>query len=167
MTALKDAASEFLSHRRIAVAGVSRGKPDAANYIYRKLRDSGYETFAVNPAADQVEGDACYHTVVEIPGGVDGVVVVTHPAAAPAVVADCAAAGVRRVWIHRAIGAGSLSAQAVAACETAGIAVIAGGCPMMFLEPVDVGHRCMRAVMRWTGRLPDGSGYRVQEPAGH
>lgn len=167
MSALKDAATEFLTHRRLAVAGVSRGKPDAANAIYRRLRELGYQVFPVNPNADEVEGDRCYHAVSEIPGGVEGVVVATHPGAAAAVVADCAAAGVTRVWIHRAIGGGSLSADAVAACESAGIAVIAGACPMMYLEPVDVGHRCMRTVFGWMGRLPDASGYRLAEHAGH
>ena len=167
MSGLREAAQEFLSHRRIAVAGVSRATQDAANAIYKRMRQLGFEVFPVNPHADVVEGDRCYHSVAAVPGPIEGVVIVTPPSAAADVVAQCAAAGVPRVWIHRSIGGGSLSAEAVTACEKAGIAVLAGGCPMMFMEPVDFGHRCMRAFFTWTGKLPDGSGYRLPERIAH
>src|SRR3954449_7413584 len=74
---LRDAAEEFLAQRRIAVAGVSRDPKQPANLIYRRLRDTGHDVFAVNPAATEVEGDPCVPTVRDIPGGVDGVVIVT------------------------------------------------------------------------------------------
>lgn len=144
MGSVKAAARGFLSHQRVAICGVARGGDNPANLIYRRLRSMGYEVFAVNPNAVEVEGDRCYGSVRGIPGGVEGVVIATHPGVTEAVVEDCEAAGVRRVWIHRAVGQGSISAAAVARCEGAGIHLIAGACPMMFLEPVDIGHRCMR-----------------------
>jgi predicted CoA-binding protein len=64
--------SEFLSGKHIAVAGVSRGAGSAANAFYRKLRDSGYEVFAVNPNASEVEGTKSYANPVSIPGELDG-----------------------------------------------------------------------------------------------
>lgn len=169
MPTLKEAAKEFLSHKRIAVAGVSRDKQATANAIFKRMRQLGYDAFPVNPNADEVEGVRCFHTVREIPGGVDGVLIVTHPKMAADVVADAAAAGVKRVWMHRSVGEGSLSPEAVAACEREGMAVLAGACPMMFMEPVDFGHRCMRAIFTWTGKLPDGSGYCLpqEEQAAH
>ena len=95
MTALEQAANEFLAQKRIAVAGVSRnpGAGEAANVVYRRLRERGYSVFAVNPNADTVEGDRCYHDLKSIDGGVDGVVVATTPAVAEQVVADCAELG--------------------------------------------------------------------------
>ena len=60
MTTLKDAATEFLSHKRVAVTGVSRTPKDhGSNVVYKRLRDRGYEVFAINPNAEEVEGDAC------------------------------------------------------------------------------------------------------------
>jgi uncharacterized protein len=154
MPTLREAADEFLSQRRIAVAGVSRDDKQAANLIYRRLRDAGHEVFAVNPNAKEVEGDPCFAAVSVIPGGVDGVVVVTTPEVAEEVVADCAAAGVPRVWLHRGPTPGSSSEAAVAYCREHGISVIPAGCPNMFGATSDVGHRCMRAVMTLTGKLP-------------
>jgi uncharacterized protein len=161
MGVLRRAANEFLSHRRLAVAGVSRDGAHAANLVYRRLRDEGYEVFALNPSAAEVEGDRCYHALAEIPGGVEGVVIVTPPDAAPGVVRECAQAGVPRVWLHRSFGQGSVSPEAVALCEREGISVLDGACPMMFLEPVDLGHRCIRWVLGATGKLPDADEYQA------
>jgi len=58
-TTLRTAAEEFLSHRRIAVAGVARNGASAANYVYQRLREIGYEVYPVNPNAAEVEGDRC------------------------------------------------------------------------------------------------------------
>jgi uncharacterized protein len=154
MDSLKLAAADFLAQERLAVAGVSRDGAHVANLVYRRLRERGYTVFALNPNADEVEGDRCYHSLSDIPGGVTGVFIATRPESAPEVVRQCAAAGVPRVWMHRSFGTGSVSAEAAAIGESAGIRVIAGACPMMFIEPVDIGHRCMRWLLGATGKLP-------------
>jgi predicted CoA-binding protein len=151
---MQEAVEAFLAQKRIAVAGVSRNKNEAANIVYRKLRASGYEVFPVNPKAETVEGDNCYPNLKSVPGGVDGVVIATRPAVTEEVVRECAELGVPRVWIHRSFGQGSVSEGAVDYCRENGIAVIAGGCPMMFCQPVDFGHKCMRWILNLTGGLP-------------
>ena len=161
MVTLQDAARDFLAQRRIAVAGVSRKGDAAANGIYRKLRGAGYAVFAVTPNAGQVEGDPCFPSLGAIPGGVDAVVVATHPDQSPAVVREAAALGVRRVWLHRGIGAGSVSDEAVALGRALGLEMIPGSCPMMFLEPVDVAHRCARWLTHARGRDVRPEGFAV------
>lgn len=159
MENIRAAAKEFLAQRRLAVAGVSREGGQAANAIYRRLKDAGFTVYAVNPKAEEVEGDPCYPSVAELPEPADGVLIVTHPDAAPAVARDCVRAGVRRVWMHRSFGTGSVSDEAVEICRDSGIAVLDGGCPLMFLEPVDVGHKCIRWILGLTGKLPTGEDY--------
>ncbi|MBA3886013.1 MAG: hypothetical protein H0X67_09815 [Acidobacteria bacterium] len=63
-----------------------------------------------------------------------------------------AVAGVSR----RSFGQGSVSDEAVQECGRLGLTCIVGGCLLMYCEPVDFPHRCMRAVLRWRGRLPPG-----------
>jgi predicted CoA-binding protein len=150
----RDAVDDFLAQRRIAVAGVSAKQPGVANGIYKKLRAAGYEVFAVNPSADEVEGDRCYPNLTSIPDGVDGVVIGTRPDTAETIVRQCAELGIRRVWMHRLVGRGSVSDAAARFCREQGIAVIAGACPMMYVPPVDIGHRCFRWMLAATGRLP-------------
>jgi predicted CoA-binding protein len=154
MRHLQDAVEEFLASERIAVFGVARDGQSPANLIYRKLRAAGRRVFAVNPNATTLEGDPCYASVAAIPGGVDAAVVVTRPESTLAIVEACAAAGVRRLWLHRSFGRGSVSPQAVERASRLGLMVIPGGCPMMHLEPVDAGHACMRTLLRLTGGLP-------------
>jgi uncharacterized protein len=152
---IKEAASEFLANKRIAVTGVSRSSQDhGSNVVYKRLRERGYEVFAVNPNADRVEGDTCYHDLRSIPGGVDAVVIGTRSQTAEATMRECAELGIRHVWMHRGPGPGSVSAAATAYGRLQGISVIPGGCPLMFGPTSDGGHRAMRFVFTLTGAVP-------------
>jgi predicted CoA-binding protein len=154
MVKTPESVATFLRGRRIAVAGVSRQPGQAANAVFRKLRTAGYEVFPINPNASEVEGVRCYNGVGAVPGQLDGVVVATAPEFSIEIVRQCGDHGVRRVWFHRSFGTGSVSEEAVRECDAHGINCIVGGCPLMFCEPVDAGHRCMRRWLQWQGRVP-------------
>lgn len=155
MSTLNARASDFLAQRRVAVAGVSRTRQDAANLIYRRFKARGYQVFPVNPNAERVEGDPCFPDLRSIPGGVDGVVIVTRPQLTEEIVRQCPAAVVKRVWMHRSMVHGaSVSEAAAEFCRANGITVIVGACPLMFGRTRDFGHTCMHWVMGVTGRLP-------------
>jgi predicted CoA-binding protein len=156
MTAIQPAIDDFLAQKRIAVAGVSRepGGAHGGNVVYRRLKERGYEVFAVNPNADTVEGDPCYHDLRSIPGGVDAVVIATTPAVAPSVAEECKELGITRVWMHRSFSGGSVSSEAHDYCRANGIACIAGGCPLMYGPTSDGGHRFMRRIAGLFGALP-------------
>ena len=153
MVPVKQAAAEFLANRRIAVTGVSRTPKDhGSNVVYKRLRDRGYQVFAVNPNAERVEGDQCYHDLKSIPGGVEAVVIATRPETAEATMRECAELGITYVWMHRGPGAGSVSAAATEYGRRRGITVIDGGCPLMFSPTADFGHKMMRLMM--SGHVP-------------
>jgi predicted CoA-binding protein len=155
MQTLREAADAFLSHRRIAVTGVSR---DAAahggNVVYKRLKERGYEVYAVNPNATEVEGDPAWPDLRSIPGGVDAVVIATRPEHADATMRACADLGISQVWMHRSIGGGSVSDAATAYGREHGIHVIDGGCPLMFDPVSDPAHKVMRFVCTLTGAAP-------------
>ena len=157
-TTLDAKVHDFLAQKRIAVAGVSRngGHHPVGNLIYKRLKTTGHDVFAVNPHMETFEGDRCYPDLKSIPGGVDGVVIVTRPEVTEQVVHDCTDAGVRRVWMHQSVASkgSSVSAAAAEYCQEHDISVIAGACPMMFGPGADLGHRCMRWVLKLTGGLP-------------
>ena len=155
---LETRVNEFLAQKRIAVAGVSRDNSHhpVGNLIYRRLKKTGHEVFAVNPNMTTFEGDRCYPDLQSIPGGVDGVVIVTRPETTEGIVRDCSDAHVSRVWMHQSLAKNSTSASpsAIEYCRQHDISVIAGACPMMYGDGVDLGHACMRWVLRFTGGLP-------------
>src|SRR3954467_11420375 len=114
--------NDFLAQRRIAVAGVSRNQSHhpVGNLIYQRLKKTGHDVFPVNPNMQTFEGDRCYPDLKSIPGGVDGVVIITRPEVTDRIVADCAEAKVRRVWMHQSLGKGSsVSPEAVEYCPAA------------------------------------------------
>jgi predicted CoA-binding protein len=154
MPRLPVSVASFLGGRRFAVAGVSRDSRQAANAVYRKLRASGYEAIPVNPVAKELEGAPAYPDLGAIPGRIDGLVIATHPDVSASLVRQCAESGIGRVWLHRSFGQGSVSEEAVQECARLGVECIVGGCPLMYCEPVDLAHRCMRWWLARRGRVP-------------
>jgi predicted CoA-binding protein len=175
MNSIKQAAAEFLAHRRIAVTGVSRNPAGhGANVVYKRLRDRGYEVFAVNPNADEVEGDPCYHDLKSVPGGVEAVVIATRPEAAEATVRECVVPGtatyrgryeqaidasLRSVDVPRRPaeprGAGTEPAQRDPVRQRVHRGPRSG---RLTAVPRPLGrHRCGPRPPRWPGRGPDGT----------
>ena len=153
MQSIAEAASDFLAHKRVAVTGVSREpKSHGSNTVYKRLRERGYDVFAVNPNADEVEGDPAYRDLRSIPGGVEAVVIATRPKIAEETMHECAELGIKHVWMHRGAGGSSVSEAATEYGRQHGVTVIDGGCPLMFGPTADVGHRIMRRVL--AGHVP-------------
>ena len=155
MQTIKDAAADFLSHKRVAVTGVSRnGASHGSNAVYQRLRERGFEVFAVNPNIEQVEGDQAYPDLKSIPGGVETVVIGTRPERAQGTVEECAELGIKQVWMHRGPGGGSVSKEAADWGRAHGMTVIDGG-----YEHQGKRYRSLSAVARaitgtqWSGPL--------------
>jgi predicted CoA-binding protein len=155
MTKTKEVAAEFLSHKRVAVTGVSRTPANhGSNVVYTRLRDRGYEVFAVNPNAERVEGDACYPDLKSVPGPLDWVLIGTKPQRADDTMRECVDLGIARVWMHRAFGQGSVSESAAEFGRSHGVEVIDGGCPCMYEPTADPGHKFLKVVCTCTGKVP-------------
>lgn len=138
---------EFLSLKKIAIAGYSSKNDNPANGIYKRLKDNGFEVFAINPKAAAIKDVPCYESISAAPAGLEGVVICTPPAATEKVIEDSARAGIKVAWIHKSIGEGSYSEAAVRKAEELGLKLIPLGCPMMFVKP-DIFHKCFRFFMK-------------------
>ena len=155
MTKTKDAATEFLACRRIAVTGVSANpKGHGSNAVFKRLQDNDSTVFAVNPNSPTAEGASTYPDLHSIPGGVDAVVIGTRPEYAEETMREVIGLGITKVWMHRAFGAGSVSEEAARLGRENGVTVIDGGCPLMFGETSDGGHRFMCRWLTMTGKVP-------------
>jgi predicted CoA-binding protein len=146
--------SDFLAQKRIAVAGASRNPKDFNTLLFHDLRQHGYDAVPVNPNAKEIDGVPCYARVQEIQPPVEGVLVMTKPEAAGAIVEDCVKAGIRRVWLYGVAGGGAASPQVVDQCRKSGIAVVPGFCPHMFLSGTPWFHRLHGALLKIVGKYP-------------
>lgn len=148
---------DFLAHKRLALVGVSRDSKDFSRTLFRDLRDRGYDMVPVNPEAGEIDGARCYKRLRDVDPAVDGAIVMTRPEKSEAVVQDCVAAGVERVWLHRGAGVGAVSEAAVGACREFGLQFVAGECPFMFLPHSQWIHRAHGYLQRLGGHSPVGA----------
>lgn len=145
---------DFLAQKRIAVSGLSRTKDSGAGAIYLKLREHGYQVFALHPDAEALHGDPCYPTLSAIPGGVDAVFIMNSPDISEQIVEEAAQLGIQRVWMHNnTLMPSSVSQAAVDRCQAADMNVIDVGCPMMFVGKPDFFHAGLCWFLRLTGRF--------------
>ena len=145
---------DFLAQDQLALVGASRNPKAFSSGVYRELRAHGHTLYPVNPHADEVEGDRCFHAVADLPPEVGGAIVMVAADSAADVVQECIDQGIPRIWLHKGVGPSSVSDEAVALCEEHGVAVVDGACPLMFSEPAGAIHRIHRFEWRVTGRLP-------------
>lgn len=140
----------LLDRRTVAVVGASRDGGQIANAILRRLRDGGRTVYAVNPRAgdDEIEGAPTVASVSDLPPGVEAVFVVVPAPAVPGVVREALDAGIRSIWIHRGIGGPAASPEAIGMARAVRADMVAGECPLMFLEPVTGFHRIHRRFRR-------------------
>ncbi len=153
-TTSRAAIDDFLAQRRIAVVGVSRNKIDFSRQLWHELKKRGYDLVPVNPDAQEIDGVKCVPGVAAIQPPPDGALLLVPPEVTGRVVRDCAAAGIRRVWMHRGGGKGAVSEDAVRFCNENGISVVAGECPFMFLQHAGIVHSIHGWVKRITGTYP-------------
>lgn len=148
------AVDAFLSTPRVAFVGLSSDEADFSHAVYRAWAATGVELVPVHPTAEVLEGHPVARTVGEIEPPVEAVYVMVNASRSADVVRDAISAGARRVWLHSAGVQGAVSDEAVALCREAGIDVVDGQCPMMFLKGAGFGHRLHRLFKQITGTLP-------------
>jgi predicted CoA-binding protein len=122
-----DLADELLAQQALAVAGVSRSGAGFGYKVWRHLQRKGIRVYPLNPSAGEIEGEAAYVSVGDLPEPVGGVITVTPPQATEQVVRACIAASVTRVWMQP----GSESAEAVRLAREAGMQVSTGACMLL------------------------------------
>ncbi len=145
---------EFLEQKRIAFIGVSREEKHFSRTLFREFVLRGYDVIPVNPKTDSIEGRPTYASVKQIDPPVESALVITPAKLTGDVVKECAEAGVRRVWMYRAVGDGSVDPKAVEFCEAHGIDVVAGECPNMFFADAMWFHKAHGFIRKLTGSYP-------------
>jgi len=149
---------EFLSHRRLAMVGLSRDPGSFSARLFTEMCRRGYDMVPVNPRAGMLLGRPCFARLQDIEPAVEGALLMTSPDTTRTVVHDCAEAGIPRLWMYRAGGEGAVDAQALHFCRELGIAVVAGECPLMFLPGAGILHSAHGLVRKITRRYPPRAG---------
>jgi len=84
----------------LAIVGATDRQTKYGSIIYRDMKAKGFPVFAVNPYRNTVDGDACWAKVSDLPEKPTIVVMVVPAKRGIGVLADCAEAGIRNIWIQ-------------------------------------------------------------------
>jgi predicted CoA-binding protein len=141
-------ATDFLSHGSVAVVGASDDPRNFGRSVVKALADQGIPVVAVHPTATCVSGVPCHPTLAAVPTPIDRVVVMVGSAKSADVVRECVDCGIAKIWLFKGAGKGAVSSEALSLCHDHNVEVIAGACPLMFLEPVRGVHRAHRGIRR-------------------
>jgi predicted CoA-binding protein len=126
----EDPIERFLTSPAYGVVGASPRRHKYGNKVLRCYQQNGRHVIPVNPRETVIEGSNCVATVLDLPDDVQSISVITPPPVTERVVEEAIRKGIKHVWMQP----GAESDQAVAACEAAGINVIAdGSCVLVVL----------------------------------
>lgn len=140
---------EFISGKRIAIAGVSRSGKKFGNAAHKELKSRGYEVFLIHPEAKEIDGDPCYPSLSELRGKVDGVLVSLPPSQAGPVLREAADTGVQHVWLQQ----GAETKELLALGKELELKMVSGKCILMYAPPVKSFHGFHRFVNKLLGQL--------------
>lgn len=139
---------DFLAQKRVAMVGVSRNPHEFSRMLFREFAQRGYDVVPVHPGLEEVEGRHCFERAQKIQPPAEAALLLTAPATTEQVVEDCAAAGITRIWMYRAC------TKAIQYCQSRGIELIAGECPLMFFPNARGIHRFHGLLKKITRTYP-------------
>lgn len=113
----------FLDAEVFGVVGASSKPYKYGNKVLRCYMQNQRKVVPINPLENEIEGLPCVTSVDELSERVSSLSIITPPQVTEHVVEQAIAKGIRNIWMQP----GAESPRAVAACEQAGINIIADG----------------------------------------
>ncbi len=121
-----DTADILRSCKVIAVVGCSKDPEKYSNIVARFLQDAGYRIVPVNPTADEILGEKCYHSLLDIPEKVDMVDVFRPSTEAMGIAEQAVKIRAMALWLQEGI----VNEDAKKYAESRGMAFIQDRCTM-------------------------------------
>ena len=144
---IRDTINEFVTNKKIAIAGVSRDPKKFGNILYCTLRDKGYEVFPINPNAHSIDGCFCYNTVKDLPTGISELLITTAPKDTENVVKEAIEKGIKNIWIQN----GSETDSAIKLAQQNNVRLVTRSCILMYADPKGF-HKFHQVLARWFGK---------------
>jgi len=137
----------FLSAKKIAIAGASRDPKKFGHSILKELSDKGYEVYPVNPEADEIAGFKCYRKLTDLPDDVAHLHIVTNKSRSAEIVQQAVNRGIQNIWLQLS----SDSPEAIELIKKHKLDGISKRCILMYAEPVKGFHNFHRFLNKFFG----------------
>ena len=135
----------FWNKNSFAVVGHSGSKRKFPRLTYNGLKKIGKTVYAVDPGADQIDGDQAYGDFSSLPGAVEAAVLELPKEETRDWVAKAAESGIKELWVHKRTD----TPEAVELAREKGIKVHTGTCAVMYVTPGFSSH----AIHKWIFKL--------------
>ncbi|MDH5542918.1 MAG: CoA-binding protein [Nitrospinota bacterium] len=114
------------SYKTIAVVGISKKQERDSHMVAAYMQKNGYRIVPVNPTADEILGERCYHTLADIPFEVDVIDIFRKPSTLPALAGEILSMKnkPKAVWFQ----IGVINNEAAKMISSAGIDVVQNLC---------------------------------------
>lgn len=111
-------------NKTIAVVGLSANWKRPSHFAAKYMKDHGYKIIPVNPSYDEVLGEKCYKSLLDIPESVDIVDIFRRSEDVPPIVEDAIKIGAKVVWMQLTV----VNEEAAAKAREAGLEVVMDRC---------------------------------------
>lgn len=108
----------------VAVVGLSANWYRPSYFAAKYLQDHGYKIIPVNPNYEEILGEKCYPSLLEIPEPVDVVQIFRKPEDVPPIVEQAIKIGAKVIWMQL----GVINGEAAGIAEDAGLDVVMDRC---------------------------------------
>lgn len=93
--------SEFVESKTYAIAGVSRDKKKFGNYVFRTLKEKGYQVLPLNPNAVEIDGTKCYADISDLPADISHLIILTPKEQTLQVAEAAVNKGIKNIWVQQ------------------------------------------------------------------
>ncbi len=146
----KQMINDFLSPKKMAMAGVSRNPKKFGHQVYQDLLKKEFEILPINPKTSDINGIQCYNDVNTLPNDIENLYIITPKSQTTEIVKQAIDKKIKRIWIQQT----SDNPEAVKLANDAGIELIYKKCILMFADPVSGPHKFHKFFVRLFGKLP-------------
>ena len=150
MKPTKQSIDTFLAGKRFAVAGVSRDPKKFGYLAFKELKEKGFDVYPVNPQADMILDQQCYHSLDDLPGDLKTLLVLTPKSQTTEVVKTAIGRGINNIWIQQKAD----TPEAIALAKESQVNLVTNTCILMHTEPVKGVHKFHRTLMKILRMLP-------------
>jgi len=111
-------------YKTIAVVGLSAKWNRPSHFAAKYMKEHGYKIVPVNPGYDEILGEKCYPSLLDIPEPVDIVDIFRRSEDVPPIVEDAINIGAKVVWMQLTI----INEEAASQAREAGLEVVMNRC---------------------------------------
>lgn len=97
---MSDNIAKMLELRTWAVVGVTPKQEKFGYKIWKRLKNNGYDVYAVNPNYKEIEGEPCYASLADLPVKPDVIDFVVPPSVTLQTIEEAHKLGIKNLWFQ-------------------------------------------------------------------